>query len=69
MNLKVTPDLEQIVAAAREAKITIEEINFVRSVDADILEALSIVIDGNEDSKSYFSWLLNKSNLKAELVS
>ncbi len=68
MNLKVTPDLEKIVAAAKEAQISIQEINFVRNVDTDILESLSILVDGNSDAQSYFTWLLEKSNLKAETL-
>lgn len=68
VNLKVTPDLEKIVSAAQEAKIAIQEINFVRNIDSDILEALAISIDGTEDSKGYFSWLLAKHNLSSELI-
>lgn len=66
--MKVEPDLEKIVSAAREANISIQEINFIRGIDEDILEALSILVDGNEDAKGYFSWLLAKSNLKKEQV-
>lgn len=66
VNLRVTPNLEQIVAAAKEAQISIQEINFIRNTDSDILEALSIIVEGNDDAKGYFSWLLDKSNLRTE---
>ena len=68
MNLRVMPDLEKIVATAKEAKIAIRDIHFVRNMDQDILEALSIDIDGNDDSKGYFTYLLARNNLKKEPV-
>ncbi len=68
MNLKVSPYLEKIVAAAKEANISIHDLQFVRGLDTDVLEALSIVIEGNDEAKGYFSWLLAKSNLKTEPV-
>jgi hypothetical protein len=68
VNLKVSPDLEKIVAAAKEANISIHDLQFVRSLDTDVLEALSIVIEGNDEAKGYFSWLLAKSNLRTEPV-
>ena len=69
MNLKVLPNLEKVIAAAQEANIAIADIQFVRDVHQDVLESLSIEIEGNDDAKSYFSWLLNQSNLMTELVS
>ena len=66
MNLKVAPELEKIVAAAQEANIAIQDIQFVRNTDIDVLEALSILVEGTDDSKNYFSWLLERGDLIAE---
>jgi hypothetical protein len=68
VNLRVTPDLGKVVAAAKEAQVSIPEIHFVRDEDTDILEALSISIEGDEDAKGYFSWLLEKSNLSLSSI-
>lgn len=67
--MRVSPDLEKIVAAAKEANIAIQDIQFVRNIEADALEALSIEIDGNDEAKGYFSWLLAKSNLTLKAIS
>ena len=64
MKLIVLPELDKVVQAAKEARITIREVNFVRHNDADILEALSIAIDGKEDAIGYFSYLLEQQKLK-----
>lgn len=70
MNLRVSPDLDTIVAAAKEAQIAIRDINFIRDVNAsdDVLAALSIMIEGSDDAMGYFAWLLAESNLKTEPV-
>jgi hypothetical protein len=68
VSLLVSPDLEKIVAAAQEAQISIQEVNFVRNTDLDILEALSILAEGQEEAQGYFSWLLAKSNLTSKII-
>lgn len=68
VNMNVLPDLEKIVAAAKEANISIRELQFVRDTETDMLESLSILVDGHDEAKSYFSWLLTRSNLTKESV-
>lgn len=68
VHLKVTPDLDKIVAAAKEAQVSIQDIHFVRNTETNSLEALSILIEGENDATCYFSWLLKKSNVKSEPV-
>ena len=64
MNLRVMPDLDKVVQAAQEAKVSITEVNFVRDVDQDILDALSIHIEGKAHEVGYFSYLLEVLNLQ-----
>lgn len=63
MKLQVAPDLERVVQAAQEAKVAITEVNFVRDVEVDILDALAIAIEGKEDAIGYFSYLLDQGQL------
>lgn len=64
MRLNVAPDLDKVVQAAQEAKVSILDVNFVRDVDTDILNALSIAIEGKEDALGYFSYLLEQQQLR-----
>jgi hypothetical protein len=64
VKLQVMPELEKVVQAAQEAKITITEVNFVRDTDADILDALCIAVEGKEDAIGYFSFLLEQQKLR-----
>ncbi len=68
VNMKVYPDLAKVAAAAKEANISIQEIQFIQNIEKDVLEALSIMVEGNDDAKGYFSWLLAKNNLKTEPI-
>jgi hypothetical protein len=56
--------LDKVVQAAQEAKVSILDVNFVRDVDTDILNALSIAIEGKEDALGYFSYLLEQQQLR-----
>lgn len=70
MNLQVCPNLDKIVQAAQEANISIADMQFVRNPRKDdALQAIALRIEGSSEAKSYFSWLLAKANLNAELVS
>ena len=61
--MKVCPDLDKVVHVAKEAKIVIRDIHFIRKPDDDVLEALSLMVDGKEDALGYFSYLLSKDNM------
>lgn len=63
MKLHVVPELDKVIQAAQESKVSITELNFVRDVDEDILSALSIAIEGKEDALGYFSYLLEQQAL------
>ncbi len=68
MKLTVCPDLEKLVAAAQEANVSIHDLQFIRDVEEDCITAISIKIEGADDAVGYFSWLLNKENLKREIA-
>lgn len=68
MHLKVSPDLPTIVAAAQEAKIAIDDLEFIRNAHCDVIEALNIEITGPQSALDYFSWLLNRANVRLDCI-